>query len=72
MPTSSSSTWYTISLTYPSNAQFKPVVYDVNVEDEKKTRLKSQPVVKQIEDGLLEATWTKTGILESEAFRLEW
>ncbi len=63
---------YTISLTYPSNAQFKPIVYNVNVENESKTKSRTQSVVREVKDGLLTATWTKTDVLESEAFRLEW
>ncbi|MGH9876575.1 MAG: hypothetical protein ACRD5H_02975, partial [Nitrososphaerales archaeon] len=62
---------YTMSLTYPMNADFKPVVYDVNVEEETRTRSKIQPRIKK-EDGLMHASWTRTDVMESQAFRLEW
>ena len=63
---------YTMSLIYPPDAGFKPVVYDVKVEKEEKTKAKTQPAVKESEDGLVKATWTKTNVIESQAFRLEW
>jgi len=63
---------YTMSLIYPSDAGFKPVVYDVKVEKETKTKSKTQPAVKEFGDGLVKATWTRTEVLESQAFRLEW
>lgn len=62
---------YTMSLIYPSNTDFKPVIYDVNLEKETKTKSKSQPVTK-IEDDFVKATWTKANVVESQAFRLEW
>ena len=63
---------YVVSLIYPSEAGFKPVVYDVKVEKETKTKSKTQPTVKEVEDGFCKATWTRTNVLESQAFRLEW
>lgn len=63
---------YTMSLIYPSNADIKPVVYDVKVESESKTKSKTQPTIKELEDGLVKATWTKTNVIESQAFRLVW
>ncbi|MFQ5970437.1 MAG: hypothetical protein ACE5J2_08090 [Nitrososphaerales archaeon] len=62
---------FTISLIYPSNANFKPVVYEVN-DKETKTKSKNQPLIDEVEEGLVKATWTKTDVLESQAFRLEW
>ncbi len=61
-----------MALIYPSSAGFKPVVYDVKVEKETKTKSKTQPTVKEFEDGLIKAIWTRTEVLESQAFRLEW
>ncbi|MFQ5970553.1 MAG: adenylate/guanylate cyclase domain-containing protein [Nitrososphaerales archaeon] len=63
---------YTMSLVYPSDARFKPVVYHVNVENETQTRSKSQVIVTKMRDNLVRATWTETDVLESQAFRLEW
>ena len=63
---------YTMSLIYPSDAGFKPVVYDVKVEKEEKTKSKTQPTVKETEDDLVKIAWTKTNVIESQAFRLEW
>ena len=63
---------YTMSLLYPVDSGFKPVVYDVKVESETKMKSKTQPTVKEVEDGLVKATWTKTNVIESQAFRLEW
>jgi hypothetical protein len=63
---------YIMSLVYPKDAGFKPIVYDVKVEKEEKTKSKTQPVLKEIEDNLVSATWTKTSVIESQAFRLEW
>jgi len=63
---------FTTSLVYPTDTGFRPVVYDVNVENERKTKCKTQPTVKEVEDGLVKAIWTKTNVLESQAFRLEW
>lgn len=61
-----------MSLIYPTNTGFKPIVYDVNVEKEKKKKSKTQPTVREIGGGLLKATWPKANVLESQAFRLEW
>ncbi len=63
---------YAVSLLYPSNAGLQPVAYDVKVESDTKTKSKVQPVVKEAEDGLLKATWSRTNVIESQAFRLEW
>jgi len=63
---------YTMSLMYPSDANITPVVYDVKVESETKTKSKTQPTVTEVEDGFVKATWTKTNVIESQAFRLEW
>jgi len=63
---------YTMSLVYPSDADFQPMVYDVSVEDDTKKRSKTQPLIKKIDDNLVKATWTKTNVLESQAFRLAW
>lgn len=63
---------YSMLLIYPSDTDINPVVYDVNVEEETKTKSKIQPVVKKVEDGLVRALWTKKDVLESQAFRLEW
>ncbi len=60
---------YTMSLIYPSNTHFKPVVYDV--KKGKKARSKTQPIIKKLENGLTRALWSKSNITE-EAFRLEW
>jgi len=63
---------YTTSLIYPSDAGFKPVVYDVKVEKEEKTKSKTQPALKEFENSLVKAIWTKTNVIESQSFRLEW
>ncbi len=63
---------YSMSLTYPSDTDISPVVYDVNVEEETKTKSRIQPVVEKVEDGLVRALWAKKDVLESQAFRLEW
>ncbi len=63
---------YTMSIIYPADAGFKPVTYDVKVESDTKTKSKAQPKIEEHEDGLLKATWTKTNVIESQAFRLEW
>ncbi len=62
---------YTMSLIYPSKTNFKPTVYDVNVEKETKSKSKSQPVT-SAENDFVKATWTRANVLESQAFRLEW
>jgi hypothetical protein len=62
---------YVVSLLYPRNAGFKPVVYDVKVEKDTKTKTKSQPKIIKVKNGL-KATWTRANVLESQAFRLEW
>jgi len=62
---------YAMSLIYPSDARFKPVVYDVKM-GKKKARSKIQPVIKQLENGLIRASWSKNNITEGQAFRLEW
>ncbi|MGH9879491.1 MAG: hypothetical protein ACRD5H_17820, partial [Nitrososphaerales archaeon] len=62
---------YTMSLIYPSNAHFKPVVYDLKM-GKKKARSKTQPIIKQLENGLIRASWSKNNIIEGQAFRLEW
>jgi hypothetical protein len=63
---------YSMSLIYPANAGFKPVVYDVNAKTGRKTRSKKQPVVRKFEDGLVRATWSKANVMQTQAFRLEW
>lgn len=63
---------YAMALVYPSDTDFKPVVYDVNVEKEKKTKSKNQPKVRKFENNLLSASWTKTNVSEGQVFRLEW
>ncbi len=64
---------YAMSLIYPSDAHFKPVVYDVNVKNKKKKKAKSktQPIIKQ-KKGLVQASWSKASVVENQAFRLEW
>jgi hypothetical protein len=62
---------FTLSLVYPSNTGFKPIIYDVNIENERKVKSKTQPRIKKIGNNL-KATWTRTNVLESQAFRLEW
>ncbi len=62
---------YGMSLIYEHNTHFKPVVYDLSPKG-KKTRAKKQPVIGRFEDGLLKATWSKTNVLQGQAFRLEW
>ena len=63
---------YTMSLIYPSDADFKPEVFDVDLENEKKTKSNKQARLKETENGLLKATWTWTNMLESQVLRLEW
>ncbi len=63
---------YTMSLTYPSDAGFKPVVYDVNVEEETKKRSKVQPAIKEVENGFVRASWGASNLMEGQAVRLEW
>lgn len=63
---------YAMSLVYPSDSALKPVIYDVKVEKEKKTKSNRQPVLKKAGDGLTKAVWGRTNVLEGQAFRLEW
>lgn len=62
---------YAISFIYPSTAHFKPVIYDVKM-GKKKVRSKTQATIKQLENGLTRASWSKNNITEGQAFRLEW
>lgn len=62
---------YSISLIYPDNARFTPIIYELNLKG-KKTRVKKQPTIKRLGDNLVKATWTKSGVLQGQAFRLEW
>jgi hypothetical protein len=61
-----------MSLIYPSHSNFKPVVYDLRVEKEKKIKSKRQPVLKRVGNGLVKAIWVRTNLSEGQAFRLEW
>jgi len=61
-----------MSLVYPPDAGFNPIVYDVKPENETKTRSKIQPAIRETEDGLLKASWARTNVIETQAFRLEW
>jgi len=63
---------YSMSLVYPSGADFKPVVYDVIVEKDKKVKSKTQPVLRTIEGSRTKAMWSKTNISEGQAFRMQW
>ncbi|MFQ5970436.1 MAG: adenylate/guanylate cyclase domain-containing protein [Nitrososphaerales archaeon] len=63
---------YTMSLIYNPDSGLKPAVYDVNVEKDTRTKSKKQPIVTEYENHLLKATWTKTDVIQSEAFRLQW
>jgi hypothetical protein len=63
---------YTMSLIYNPDTGLKPVVYDVNVEKDTKTKSKKQPKITEFEDHLVKAVWSKTGVTQGEAFRLEW
>lgn len=63
---------YTMSLVYPLKAGFKPVVYDLNVEKGTTTKSRTQPKVMKFEDHLVKATWTRTDVIEGQAFRMAW
>jgi len=63
---------YSLSFIYPSDAGFKPILYDMGVENKRRTNAKIRPIVQEAGDGLLKATWTKTDVIENQAFRLEW
>ncbi len=63
---------YVMSIIYPSNARFKPVVYDVNVDEETKIKSRIQPTVAEVKKGLVRATWAAAGIKEGQAVRLAW
>lgn len=65
---------YTMSLTYPVDARFSPVMYDINVgkENEAKSRSKNQPTIREADGNLVKASWTATNIMENQAFMLEW
>ena len=63
---------YTMSLIYPEDAGLKPAIYDVNVEKGTRTKSARQPKVIRFKDHSLKATWSKTNVIESQAFRLEW
>ena len=62
----------TMSFMYPSEADFRPIVYDVDVENETRTMSKTRPMIEEIRNSLVKLTWTRTNVLESQAFRLEW
>lgn len=66
---------FTISLIYPSNAKFNPVVYEVDTGKKGSKRMvkaKNQPVIKKVEHGNVKALWTARNVLEGQAIRLEW
>jgi hypothetical protein len=63
---------FVMSLIYPADAGFNPVVYDVNVENETQTKCKTQPRVQEVKNDVIKVTWTKANVLETQAFRLDW
>ncbi|MGH9879401.1 MAG: hypothetical protein ACRD5H_17355, partial [Nitrososphaerales archaeon] len=60
---------YSVSLIYPAGVKVKHVVYDVS---KKKTRTKTQPTLKKLKDGLVQASWSTSKVTEDQAFRMEW
>jgi hypothetical protein len=64
---------FTISLIYPSNAKFKPAIYDVYASKKSKrmVKAKTQPVIKKVGQEL-KAVWTGKDLSEGQTIRLEW
>ncbi|MFQ5941553.1 MAG: adenylate/guanylate cyclase domain-containing protein [Nitrososphaerales archaeon] len=62
---------YTMSLLYDADTELKPEVYDVNVEKDTAVKSQKQPRITR-KDNVVKATWTKTKVIEGEAFRLKW
>ena len=63
---------YDMSLIYDREADLRPMVYDVNVEKDTRTKSAKQPRVTKVGDRLLRATWTRKAVIQGQTFRLEW
>lgn len=63
---------FTMSLMYPSDGGFQPVLYDVDIEKGTEARCKIKPKVQQLDGNLVKVTWTKKNLLETQAFRVRW
>jgi hypothetical protein len=63
---------FSLSFMYPSGNGFRPAVYDVDADTEKKKPLKIKPAVTEQENGFVKTTWTRTNMLEGQCIRLEW
>jgi hypothetical protein len=62
---------YTMSLLYPKDADIKPIVYEMNVDKNTK-KWTAQPKISELDERFKKASWTKTDIIEGQAFGFEW
>ncbi len=62
----------TISLLYPSTANFKPALHMRTANGKKRGKSKIQLKTKKLTDGKLKATWKTANVPEGEVFYLEW
>jgi hypothetical protein len=63
---------YLVSIVYPSNNGITPIFYNVDVEKDTRTELRTQPKVKKFQNGLMIAAWSKSSVQKTECFGVKW
>jgi hypothetical protein len=65
---------FSMSLIYPAESKFKPVIYNVKIDPtrDKMTRSDVQPSIGPFRNGLFRVRWRKKNVLSGQAFRLKW
>jgi hypothetical protein len=62
---------FVLNFKYPTDSDFKPIVYDINQETESKTKSKNQPKIEKINEYNV-ARYTHTDNVKGETIRIEW